>query len=127
MIFLVDTHALIWWFNEPKKLSKKAVSLLSASANTVLVSAAVAWEIAIKVNIGKLDAYSLISDFAQQIKREGFDDLPINLEQAIKAGFLTMHHRDPFDRLLIAQAEALNAPILSADTLLDPYGIKRLW
>ena len=91
------------------------------------VSAAVAWEIAIKVNLGKLNAHSLISDFSQQIKREGFNDLSINLEQATRAGFLAMHHRDPFDRLLIAQAEDLNTPILSADTLFDPYGIKRLW
>lgn len=127
MIVLLDTHALIWWFNEPAKLSKRVISLLSNPENTVLVSAAVAWEIAIKSKSGKLNAVGLLEDLNRQIKREGFSDLPISIEQAVKAGLLPMHHRDPFDRLLIAQAQDMDIPILSTDSIMDRYQIKRIW
>jgi PIN domain nuclease of toxin-antitoxin system len=127
MTVLLDTHALIWWFNEPSRLSRRASTIIGNSSNTILISAAVAWEMAIKVNSGKLDALELVTDLQQQIKREGFTDLPVNLEQAILAGLLSLHHRDPFDRLLVAQAQNMNIPILSADEALDLYEIERLW
>ena len=127
MIVLLDTHAVIWWFNEPTKLSRRATTIMGNPNSTILVSAAVAWEMAIKVNLGKLDALALVRDLQQQIKREGFTGLPISLEQATLAGLLSLHHRDPFDRLSVAQAEDLNVPILSADQALDLYGIERLW
>lgn len=127
MTLLLDTHALIWWFNEPARLSKRASSILSNTSNTILVSAAVAWEMAIKVNLGKLDALALVTDLVPQIREEGFFDLPISIEQATLAGLLPMHHRDPFDRLLIAQAQDRNISIVSADPVLDRYHVKRLW
>ncbi len=127
MKILLDTHALIWWFNEPAKLSPKAFSILRSPGNTVLISAAVAWELAIKVNLGKVDALSFISELANHTAREGFTELPINIGQAVRAGLLPRRHRDPFDRLLVAQAQDLNVPILSADRTLDQYDVKRLW
>ena len=127
MNVLLDTHTLIWWFGNPTKLSKRANSIIANASSTILVSAAVAWELAIKSSLGKLHALPLVMDLSNRIDQEGFVELPINLEQATRAGLLPMHHRDPFDRLLIAQAQAMNAPILSADTALDRYDVKRLW
>ncbi len=127
MNILLDTHTLFWWFGEPRKLSKRAVSIIASSKNTVLVSAATAWELAIKVNLGKLRALSLVVELGRHTQEEGFIELPINLDQATRAGLLPLHHRDPFDRLLVAQAQDLNIPILSADTVLDQYDVKRLW
>src|SRR6266852_220282 len=127
MNILLDTHTLFWWFGEPRKLSKRAVSIIASSQNTVLVSAATAWELAIKVNLGKLRALALVVELGRHTREEGFIELPINLDQATRAGLLPLHHRDPFDRLLVAQAQDLNIPILSADTVLDQYDVKRLW
>jgi PIN domain nuclease of toxin-antitoxin system len=124
---LLDTHALIWWFGNESKLSRRATSIIGNQNNTVLVSAAVAWELAIKVNLGKFDALSLTTELPRHSEEEGFEELPISMEHAVRAGLLPLHHRDPFDRLLVAQAQALNAPILSADTVLDQYDVKRLW
>jgi PIN domain nuclease of toxin-antitoxin system len=95
--------------------------------NTVLVSSAIAWELAIKVNLGKFDALSLTTELPRYTEEEGFEELPISMEHAIRAGLLPLHHRDPFDRLLVAQAQALNVPILSADAVLDQYDVKRVW
>jgi|SRR5580700_158053 PIN domain nuclease of toxin-antitoxin system len=127
MEVIVDTHALVWAFNEPKRLSKRAISILTDTSNTILVSAAVAWELSIKVNLGKLDALPLLAGLTQRLQREGFTELPISVAQATRAGLLPLHHRDPFDRLLVAQAQDLGVPILSADSSLDRYDIKRLW
>lgn len=127
MNVLLDTHAFIWWFADPQKLSSKASSVLRNSNTTVLISAAVAWELSVKVNLGKLDALALVTDLARNMAEEGFTELPIGIEQAVRAGLLPGHHRDPFDRLLVAQAQDLNVPILSADLALDRYDVKRLW
>jgi PIN domain nuclease of toxin-antitoxin system len=124
---LLDTHTLIWWFGNEPKLSRRASSVIANQNNTVFVSAAIAWELAIKVNLGKFDALSLTTELPRYTEEEGFEELPISMEQAVRAGLLPLHHRDPFDRLLVAQAQALNAPILSADTVLDQYDVKRLW
>ena len=127
MKVLIDTHALIWWFGEPNHLSKRAAAIIAHPDNTVLVSPAIAWEMAIKINLGKLDALPLLAELSRHIEEEGFVEQPINLEQAGRAGLLPLHHRDPFDRLLVAQAQSLSVPILSADTVLDKYDVKRLW
>jgi PIN domain nuclease of toxin-antitoxin system len=124
---LLDTHALIWWFDNEVKLSRRASSMIANQNNTVLVSAAVAWELAIKVNLGKFDGLSLTTELPRYTAEEGFEELPISMEQAVRAGLLPLHHRDPFDRLLVAQAQALNVPILSADSVLDQYDVKRVW
>ena len=127
MKVLLDTHALLWWFNEPERLSKKAASTLANPANTAYVSAAVGWEIAIKVNLGKLNALPLVTELARHVIEEGFAELPVSIDQAVRAGLLPRHHRDPFDRLLVAQAQELNVPVLSADAVLDRYDIQRIW
>jgi PIN domain nuclease of toxin-antitoxin system len=124
---LLDTHALLWWVNEPKRLSKRADSILRNTDNTVLVSAAVAWELSIKVNLGKLDALALLTGLTQRLQKEGFTELPVSIGHATRAGLLPLHHRDPFDRLLVAQAQDLGIPVLSADELLDRYDVKRVW
>ena len=127
MKVLLDTHTLVWWFSEPEKLSKRAASIITNSSNAVLVSATSAWELAIKVNLGKVDAISLVSDLSMHLAEEGFEELPIAIRHATRAGSLPLHHRDPFDRLLVAQALELDVPILGADKSLDRYDIRRLW
>jgi PIN domain nuclease of toxin-antitoxin system len=127
MKILLDTHVLVWWFNDFERLSKRAASILTSIDNTVLISAAVGWELSIKVNLGKLDAMGLVTDLGERLVREGFTELPITIVQATRAGLLPLHHRDPFDRLLVAQAQDLGVPILSADFTLDQYDVKRMW
>jgi len=127
MKVLLDTHALVWWMSDAPKLSKRASSILANTSNTILVSAATAWELAIKANLGKLDALPLVLELARHTEEEGFTELAISMEQAVRAGLLRLHHSDPFDRLLVAQAQALNVPILSADEVLDRYDVKRIW
>lgn len=92
------------------------------------MSAASAWEIATKVRLGKLPtAADLASDFSGQIEREGFQLLPISADHGIRAGLLPGPHKDPFDRMLIAQAQAENMPIVSNEAVFESYGINRLW
>jgi len=124
---LLDTHVVIWWFENAPRLSKRASAILAAPNNTLYVSAAVGWEIAIKLNVGKFQSTELMGDMAGFLAGEGWRQLPISLEHAVRAGLLPLHHRDPFDRLLVAQAQALNLPILSADRELDEYDVRRLW
>jgi PIN domain nuclease of toxin-antitoxin system len=127
MRLLIDTHTLLWWFAEPERLSRRVRTMLSTPTNTVFVSAASGWELAIKVNLGKLDALDLVVDLSRYVNEEGFEELAIDVAAAIRAGLLPNHHRDPFDRLLVAQAQLLNIPILSSDLVLDAYDVKRIW
>jgi PIN domain nuclease of toxin-antitoxin system len=127
MNILLDTHALFWWFSDATRLSRRAASVIANPNNTVLVSAATAWELAIKVNLEKIDALGLVVELGRYAKQEGFEELPITVDHAARAGLLPSHHRDPFDRLLVAQAQTLHVPILSADRVLDRYDINRLW
>lgn len=125
---LLDTHALLWWLSDDAKLSRRARTVIGATSNTVFVSAASAWEIATKVRLGKLPTgVELASDFEGQLEREGFLSLQISVEHAVRAGFLPGGHRDPFDRMLIAQAQAENLQIVSKEELFDGYGVRRLW
>jgi PIN domain nuclease of toxin-antitoxin system len=127
MEVILDTHAFLWWVNEPNRLSKRAHSILTNTDNAILVSAAVAWELSIKVNLGKLDALALLTGLTARLQKEGFTELPVSIAHATRAGLLPLHHRNPFDRLLVAQAQDLGIPILSADELLDRYDVKRVW
>ena len=127
MNLLVDTHALLWWLGEPKRVSKVAQSLLENPDYRVYVSSAVAWEMAIKVNLGKLEAREVVADFKRIVYTKGFYRLAISTDHALRAGLLPLHHTDPFDRMLVAQAQALNCPIVSADARLDSYGVRRIW
>ena len=125
---LFDTHTLIWWFLDDISLTPTVREIISNAENELLVSAASAWEIAIKHRLGKLRKVAdLVSDFSTRIEREGFQLLPISAEHAIRAGLLPVPHKDPFDRMLIAQAQAENTPILSNETMFERYGVRRLW
>jgi PIN domain nuclease of toxin-antitoxin system len=125
---LLDTHALLWWLIKSPLLPVSAQNLLRSRQNTVSVSAASAWEMATKVRLGKLDvAAEVVENFMYYLAREEFDVIPITVEHGIRAGLLPGPHKDPFDRMLIAQALAENVPLVSNDRALDGYGVKRLW
>jgi PIN domain nuclease of toxin-antitoxin system len=125
---LLDTHALLWWLSDDPALTKPARKIIAEIKNVMFVSAASAWEIAIKVRLGKLPtATDLVADFTGHLEREGFQTLAISGEHAIRAGLLPGIHKDPFDRMLIAQAQAENMPIVSNEALFDTYGVRRLW
>ncbi len=125
---LLDTHALLWWLSDDPALSKPARKFIAETKNTVIVSAASAWEIATKVRLGKLStATELAADFVSFVGREGFELLPISPDHAIRAGLLPGPHKDPFDRMLIAQAQAESVPIVTNEVVFDAYGVRRIW
>jgi PIN domain nuclease of toxin-antitoxin system len=125
---LLDTHGLLWWFSDDPALTRAVRKILADTKNTIVVSAASAWEIATKVRLGKLPTgASLAADFTGYIERERFQLLSISVEHALRAGLLPGSHRDPFDRMIIAQAQAENLPILSKEVIFDAYGLRRIW
>jgi PIN domain nuclease of toxin-antitoxin system len=125
---LFDTHALIWWFSDDSSLPPTARGIIADTDNTLLVSAASAWELAIKYQLGKLRKVAdLVSNFSGRIEQEGFELLPISAEHGIRAGLLPGRHKDPFDRMLIAQAQSEDVPILSNEAVFEAYGVRRLW
>jgi PIN domain nuclease of toxin-antitoxin system len=125
---LLDTHTLIWWMTTDPHLSRTARGLIEEKHNVSLVSAVSAWEIATKVRLGRLPAAAnLVQDFVADLTRERIDILAVTADHAIRAGLLPGPHKDPFDRMLIAQALAENVPIVSNDRALDGYGVRRLW
>lgn len=127
MNILLDTHALLWWLSGDAKLPRRARRAIQSQQTTVLVSAASAWEIAIKSRAGKLDAGPLVVDFHRELMQEGFSELPITSDHAIRAGLLQGPHKDPFDRMLAAQAQAENLQVVSKDALFDDYNVRRIW
>ena len=128
MKVLLDTHALLWAILSPSTLSRKASAVIADESNIILVSAASAWEIATKVRLGKLPGAEILErEFLDVVDDAGYTLLPIDAASALRAGRLTSDHRDPFDRILAAQALAQDIPILSTDTKLDTFGIRRLW
>jgi PIN domain nuclease of toxin-antitoxin system len=127
MNVLIDSHVVLWWFSRSRQLSRPARAILEDPQTRVYVSAAAAWELAIKVNLGKLAARSLVEDLPQLLFEEGFRRLAISMDHALRAGMLPRHHNDPFDRMLVAQSQALNCPIVSSDTVFDSYGVRRIW
>ena len=128
MRLLLDTHAFIWWVNGSERLPRRARRAIDDDANTVCVSAVSAWEIATKYRRGRLDeAVAIAPDVATAIADQDFEELPITMEDAARAGALPGHLGDPFDRLLIAQALGRNLVLISIETLFDQYGVRRLW
>ena len=128
MELLLDTHAFLWWFAGNEWLSRPARQSISDGENDVLISAATAWEIATKHRDGRLpDADVLALDIPGAIALQGFAELPITVDDAARAGALPGPHRDPFDRMLIAQAQARNLVIISNELTFDRYGVRRLW
>lgn len=111
----------------PKKLGKIGYTMIADPANEVLISAIVPWEIAIKMNSGKMPPHVLVTDFLRVLREEEFTLLQIHPFHAIRSGLLPFHHRDPFDRLLAAQSLELGVPPTSIDAIFDRYGIERIW
>jgi PIN domain nuclease of toxin-antitoxin system len=128
MILLLDTHAILWfWWDDPQ-LSLTAKALICDPSNRKLVSLASASEVAMKVSVKKLDIGGpYLGFFPQQMLLTGFERLPITDEQLTLLSTLPFHHKDPFDRLLVAEALEAAIPIFSADAAFDPYGGIRLW
>jgi PIN domain nuclease of toxin-antitoxin system len=125
---LLDTHALLWWLSDDAALTRSARRTIADTKNTMIVSAASAWEIATKVRLDKLPtANDLAADFSGHLDRDGFQLLAISAEHGIRAGLLPGPHKDPFDRMLIAQAQAENTPIISNEILFESYGVRRIW
>jgi PIN domain nuclease of toxin-antitoxin system len=125
---LLDTHTLLWWILDHPALTRTAQEVLSETSNTMIVSAASAWELAIKFRMGKLPrAADLVSNFTSEVEHEGFFLLPISPEHGIRAGLLPGPHKDPFDRMLIAQSQAENIPIISNDIVFEAYGVRLIW
>lgn len=125
---LLDTHVFLWWLASDEKLSEPARKFIGKEENKVYLSAASAWEITTKVRIGKLPgAAEVASDLGACVASQGFTELPISLADGARAGSLPGPHRDPFDRMLIAQAQAHDLPLISNEAVFDDYGIRRLW
>ena len=128
MKLLLDTHAFLWWLEGNTRLSVNARSAIEDDANDVLVSAATAWEITIKHSLGKLPQAELVAqDVAGAVASQDFEELAITVDDAQRAGLLPKLHRDPFDRMLIAQAIEHGMALASIDAVFDRYEVNRLW
>ena len=128
MRVLLDTHTLLWWLDGDRRLSKKARRLIADERAAVFVSAASAWEIATKARLGKLPgAAEVAADVAACVSGQGFEPLDITILHAQRAGGLSGDHKDPFDRLLIAQAQMEDLHVVSDDGVFDAYGVSRVW
>jgi PIN domain nuclease of toxin-antitoxin system len=128
MRVLLDTHALLWAAFHKDQLSPRARQLIQPERNEVFVSAASAWEIATKYRLGKLpQARALVDDFVLAIQSAGYVPLPISLEHALRAGRFSAEHKDPFDRMLAAQAIHDDLGLISNDERLDIFGVRREW
>lgn len=124
---LLDTNAFLYFINNDSALSKKAKSLLESEVD-LLISVASLWEIAIKFSIGKLSLPDSFGNFIPaQLQQNDIEILPITLPHLEKVSTLPFHHKDPFDRLIIAQSIVENLPIVSSDAAFDSYGIERIW
>jgi PIN domain nuclease of toxin-antitoxin system len=128
MQLLLDTHALLWWALDSKELSRNARQTIGDYNNDVFVSAATAWEIAIKFRAGRLqEAGPFVHSFRDNLRKLGFSELSISVEHAQRAGLLPGEHKDPFDRMLIAQAQTEGLLLVSNEKLFDVFHIHRIW
>jgi PIN domain nuclease of toxin-antitoxin system len=126
--FLLDTHTLLWLAFEQKLLSPHVRQVVATPDNEILVSAATAWEIATKYRLGKLNfARGLAVNFIPRVTAAGYQLLSVSTEHALRAGHLSGDHKDPFDRMIAAQAIHEDIPLLSKDTQFDLFGIRREW
>ncbi len=124
MKLLLDTHAALWWLTEDERLGEATADRLNDETNQVLLSAAVVWEVAIKRSLGKLKTPE---GFAPTLLDAGAQPLPVSLDHAAAVEHLPWHHRDPFDRILVAQASIEGAALVSQDAALQPYGVQLVW
>lgn len=128
MRYLLDTNAFLWWITDDSRLSEVARTIISNAENQVFFSAASAWEIAIKRQLGRL---SFLTDPAilvpHQVAANAFGSLPIEIRHGLRVLQLPLHHRDPFDRILVAQAQVERIPLLTADPLIAQYDVATAW
>ena len=128
MKVLLDTCTLIWATLTPSSLSTEARETIADERNEMLVSAASAWEIATKVRLGKLPGVEKLErDYLDVMEVAGYSLLSIDTQSALRAGRLVADHKDPFDRMIAAQALGFDIPVLSPDPLLDQFGVRRIW
>jgi PIN domain nuclease of toxin-antitoxin system len=125
---LLDTHTFLWWDDDPGKLSPRAAAVCQNPANTILLSVVGAWEMLIKISLGKLILRApLASILNQQQLVNGIQILPVTLDHVFAIGTLPSPHKDPFDRLLVAQANVEGAVLVSADAIFAQYPVNVLW
>jgi len=128
MTILLDTHALLWWLADDARLSAAARERIRDARNRVLVSSASAWEIATKHRLGKLDLTDWDpTELPTRLARDRFDVLDISIDHALHAGLLSGAHRDPFDRILIAQSRIESVPIVTRDPVFLDYEVDVIW
>lgn len=128
MTYLIDTHVLLWWLFADKRMSKRAAAILRDPQHRVVVSSATAWEISIKYRSGRLDsAKPLVEDYAGWVSRAGFAELRISSAHAVRAGSWEVDHRDPFDRMLAAQAELEQVRLVTRDAAFGAFPIDTVW
>jgi len=124
---LLDTHTFIWSIEDDKRLSQKAKKVIEDPDNEIFLSIASLWEMSIKISIGKLELKKPYEEVISYVRKKGIEILSINFEHTLEVSKLEFHHKDPFDRLIIAQAKIENMTIVSKDILFDDYEVKRLW
>lgn len=128
MRLLLDTHAFLWWVADDERLSPRAAALIAEPSNEVLVSAATAWEVVVKSALGRVEVPTPVDRFlTAQIEANAFIPLPIHMRHALGLAALPQIHRDPFDRILVAQAVAEDLTIVSRDRVMDGYPVTVEW
>ncbi|MCD6290170.1 MAG: type II toxin-antitoxin system VapC family toxin [Anaerolineae bacterium] len=130
MNVLLDTHTFLWWIGDDPRLSPRAREVIADGENTVFLSAASGWEIAIKARLGKLrltGTRDLERFVVEQIATNAFTALPVHLSHALHAYTLPLLHRDPFDRLLVAQSQLEHMPIITNDRWIQRYPVETIW
>jgi PIN domain nuclease of toxin-antitoxin system len=128
MKVLLDTHTFLWWITDDPKLSLRVRGIISDRENEIFISAATGWEIAIKSQIGRLKLPDEPQRFIlEQLKINGMKSLPIEMRHALHVSTLPTYHQDPFDRILIAQAQMEDLPVLSADPEIGKYEVTIIW
>ena len=128
MRLLLDTHVWLWWITEPERLSAGAAAAVEDGGNELLLSVASSWEIAIKYALGKLPLPEAPEEFVpKRLMRDGISTLHIEHRHALHVASPPFHHRDPFDRLLVAQAQLESIPLVTSDPKFLPYGVITIW
>lgn len=128
MKILLDTHTLLWWWTDDPQLPEVPRALMADPANELLVSSVSAWEVSTKYRLGKLpEAKEIAENFAALVESSQMTPLPITIEHALRAGALERYHRDPFDRMLIAQSQVERVAVVTKDAAFADYDIDLLW
>jgi PIN domain nuclease of toxin-antitoxin system len=128
MKLLLDTHVFLWWITDDPRLSPLARDVMGDGQNILFLSAASGWEIAIKARLGKLSLPAPVVTFVPaQMAKNGIEGLPVLLSHALHESTLPNHHRDPFDRMIVAQSQMERLPVLTGDPLIAQYSVERIW